>query len=72
MAANSFFVQWYQLLNSLFEEAKKQGKLRKNADCKALSHLIMSTVEGAILICKASKDSPTLRKTLETLKSVLF
>jgi hypothetical protein len=28
-------------------------------------------LEGAILICKASKDSPALLKTVETLKCVI-
>ena len=31
----------------------------------------MSTLETAILICKASKDSTALLKTVETLKSVI-
>jgi hypothetical protein len=59
------------LLVRLFNEAKDMGKLGQSADCEALSRLIMSTVEGAILICKASKDQESLTKTIDTLKSVI-
>ena len=47
------------------------GRLRKATDCDGFSCLIMSTLEGAILICKASKGSTALLKTVETLKSVI-
>ena len=45
--------------------------LKKDTDCDSLSRLVMSTLEGAILICKASRDAGSLRKTIETLKSVI-
>lgn|GEM_PF-1433014 len=70
-AAHRFFIEWNGLLKRLFEEAKKVGKLRPDVDCEAVSRLIMSTVEGAILICKASKDQESLTKTIDTLKSVI-
>jgi len=59
------------LLVRLFEEAKRLGKLRAEVDPDALSKLVMSTVEGAILICKASKDRASLKTTTETLKWVI-
>ena len=71
MAANRFFIQWHELLVRFFEEAKKQGELRQDTDSDALGRLVMSTVEGAILICKASKDPDGLRKTIGTLKSMI-
>lgn len=70
-AINRFFVEWHALLSSLLGEAKEVGELRKETDCDALSRLIMSAMEGAILICKVSKDPASLSKTVETLKSVI-
>lgn len=58
-------------MRGLFDEAKGMGILKKEADCHALSRLVMSSVEGAILISKASKDGESLRGTVETLKSVI-
>jgi len=70
-AINRFFIEWHVLLSSLLGEAKQMGELRKETDCDALSRLIMSTVEGAILICKVSKDPASLLKTAGTLKSII-
>ena len=70
-AAHRFFIEWHRLLRDYFEEGKKLGKLRKDADCEALSYLVMSTIEGVILIGKASKDSGFVLKTAKTLKAVL-
>lgn len=70
-AVNRFFVQWHAMLCNLFEEAKALGGLKRDTDHNALSRLIMSALEGAILICKASKDPASLSKTAETLKSVI-
>ena len=70
-AINRFFIEWHALMSSLLGEAKEIGELRKETDCDALSRLIISAIEGAILICKVSKDSGSLLKTVETLKSVI-
>ncbi len=58
-------------MRALFDEAKTMGKLKEEADSASLSRLVMSSVEGAILICKASKDAESMRETVETLKSVI-
>ncbi|RPJ11258.1 MAG: hypothetical protein EHM36_01790 [Deltaproteobacteria bacterium] len=70
-AVNRFFIEWHTLLCGLLDQARELGRLRQTTDSDALSRLIMSTLEGAILICKASKDSTALLKTVETLKSVI-
>lgn len=70
-AINQFFIEWHALLSSLLTEARVVGGLRKETDCNALSRLIMSAMEGAILICKVSKDPASFLKTVETLKSVV-
>lgn len=45
--------------------------LRADTDCDVLGRLVMSTAEGAILICKASKDKEALLETIQALKSVI-
>jgi hypothetical protein len=70
-AINRFFIEWHALLSSLLAKAREAGELRKQTDCDALSRLIMSTMEGAILICKVSKDSASFLNTVETLKCVI-
>ena len=70
-AINRFFIEWHALLSSLLGEAKGVGGLRKETDWDALSRLIISAMEGAILICKVSKDPVSLLKTVETLKCVI-
>jgi len=70
-AVNRFFIEWHALLSRLLGEAKEAGELGKETDCDALSRLIISAIEGGILICKVSKDSASLLKTVETLKSVI-
>ena len=59
------------MLLDLFADAKKSGILKEDADEEALSRLVMSCVEGAILISKASKDTESLVKTVDALKSVI-
>jgi hypothetical protein len=70
-AINRFFIEWHALLSSLLAEAREAGELRKQTDCDALSRLIMSAIDGAILICKVSKDPTSFLRTVEVLKSVI-
>ena len=60
------------MLLSLLEQAKEQQSLKTDTDCEALTHLIMSTIEGAILICKASGDLQAFEKTTDTLMAVVY
>jgi len=70
-AADRFFSAWHQWLVALLEEAKADGTLKPDTDCLNLGRLIMSTMEGAILIAKASKDKHALAETVQALKSVI-
>jgi hypothetical protein len=47
------------------------GKLKPDADSDALSRLVMSSIEGALMLCKASKDTESFRQTAEALKSMI-
>lgn len=70
-AANTFFITWNKILLQLFEEAKERGQLKEDPDYDGLSSLIMSAIEGCILISKASKDKEPILKTVKSLKSII-
>ena len=70
-AAGRFFREWIDLLQQLFEEAKAQGILETGTDARALSHLIVSSVEGAIILYKASHNPDAYTSIGEALKSVI-
>jgi hypothetical protein len=69
--ASKFFSLWGDMLAGLFEQARSQGRLKQDVDSVALAHLVMSTIEGALLICKASKDTASFKQSLEALKRLL-
>ncbi|MBI5249266.1 MAG: hypothetical protein HY912_07210, partial [Desulfomonile tiedjei] len=52
-SASRFFDLWGELLTKHFDEAKRVGKLGPDADSEGLSRLVMSCIEGALLLCKA-------------------
>jgi hypothetical protein len=69
--AYRFFDLWGELLYNHFNQAKAMGKLKPDADSDALSRLVMSSIEGALMLCKASKDTDSFRQTAEALKSMI-
>ncbi|MDY6881861.1 MAG: TetR family transcriptional regulator C-terminal domain-containing protein [Desulfatiglans sp.] len=71
LAAHNFFVTWQKVLLGLFQEATERGQLKKDTDYDGLSALIMSGIEGGILISKASKDKEAILKTIGALKAVI-
>ena len=58
-------------LVELFDEAIRADKSALSIDSDALSRLVISSIEGALLLCKASKDPDALRKTGNALKAVV-
>ena len=70
-AANRFFVHWGDMLKDLIEEAKELGKLPPDTDGDALSHLVMSSIEGALVLFKASQDPESFNRLGRGLKSVI-
>lgn len=66
-----FFAEWRDLMTSLFEQARSGGWLRGDADSESLSLLMISVIEGALLMCKASGDVESFKKTANSLKQTL-
>lgn len=70
-ASDRFFRAWVEMVRDLLDEAKSVGKLKEETDSDALGQLVISAIEGAILMHKASKDPETFQKTDRALKQVL-
>lgn len=69
-SANRFFDLWADMLRDLYDRAKREGKLANSLDSDSLSRVVISSVEGALLMCKASKDLESFKKTGEALKRI--
>lgn len=59
------------MLESLIGQAKEAGQLDAETDGDALALLIMSVIEGSLLICKAGKDTDQFQKTAGILKTII-
>lgn len=62
---------WRELIQDLLEQARQAGRLRPETGCAALAGLMVSALEGALLICKAAKDGTQLRETADTLLALV-
>lgn len=71
-AANRFFSAWHDLLVEVLQEAKSLGKLRAETDTESLSHLIISSIEGSLVLYKASRDPEAFVKIGAALKASIF
>jgi hypothetical protein len=69
-AANRFFDLWAAMLRALYDRAKLEGKLDESVDSESMSRVVISSLEGALLMCKASKDLDSFKKTAEALKRI--
>ncbi len=58
------------MLRALYDQAKLAGKLNDSVDSDSMSRVVISSLEGALLMCKASKDLNSFKKTAEALKRV--
>ncbi|MFC1836482.1 TetR family transcriptional regulator C-terminal domain-containing protein [Thermodesulfobacteriota bacterium] len=70
-STNHFFDMWRALLVDLIEEAKSSNRIDREVESDPMSFLIISSIEGALILHKASHDGAVLRKTGRALKSVL-
>jgi len=64
-------MRWKELLLSLIGQAKDKGLIRAETDDDALALLIMSVIEGSLLICKAGKDTDQFQQTAVILKTII-
>ena len=70
-AASKFFITWEEMIAGLLEQARRQGSLKPSADIQSLARLVISAMEGALLIAKAGKDPSHLEQTVDALLDLL-
>jgi hypothetical protein len=58
------------MLRALYDQAKIAGEFDENVDSDSMSRVVISSLEGALLMCKASKDLDSFKKTAEALKRI--
>ncbi|MCB2187176.1 MAG: hypothetical protein KQJ78_12205 [Deltaproteobacteria bacterium] len=61
-----FFARWRELITGLLREAQDQGRLPLRADPAALAGLLVSSLEGGIMMAKAAGDGNVLREIAAT------
>lgn len=65
------FEEWRRRLREVLERAVRAGEVRMGIDPEAMGRHIVATVEGAIMLARASKDPADLKKCLATLSELL-
>ncbi len=67
----SVFDQWKSKLKKTIKEAQKAGQVRKDLPAENLSNLIISTIEGGIMLSRLTKKEAPLKDCLDSLRKLL-
>jgi hypothetical protein len=59
------------LIISLLTQARDDGRFDRKVDLDAFAHLIMSIIEGAILICRAGGEIKAFTQTGDTIRNMI-
>jgi TetR/AcrR family transcriptional repressor of nem operon len=62
---------WLAQLQSIVEQAAERGEIRAGVDSKAVATLIVSTLEGALMISRLERSDGALRHAQEHLNQYL-
>ena len=62
---------WMERLQSFVEQAKKEGHARKSIDAKTVAMVIISSLEGALMISRLQGDRDALHRVRQHLHSYL-
>lgn len=61
------FESWRLAVERTLTVARRRGEIRPDADVKRLSFLVLSTVEGAILLAKVQRDPRVMERCFQGL-----
>lgn len=62
------FDRWISMLSSIINDAQKTGEIRSDLNSKILAGLIVSSVEGGIMLSRLEKKGEPLSQTISALK----
>lgn len=65
------FNQYLENFKTLLEQAREKGEISENIDPDSASNIILSQLEGAILLNKAKQDSTILDNSIQFIRSYL-
>lgn len=65
------FDEWRRKIREVLQEAVDSGEVRAGLDPEAMARHIVATVEGAIMLARASKDPQDLKESMATLSGLL-
>jgi TetR/AcrR family transcriptional repressor of nem operon len=65
------FEEWRRRIREVLESAVRSGEVRKDLDPEAMARHIVATVEGGIMVARASRDPADLKACLAVLAGLL-
>lgn len=65
------FEEWQRRIRDVLESAVRSGEARKDLDPEAMARHVVATVEGGILIARASRNPADLKECLAVLAGLL-
>lgn len=68
---NAGIQSWFKVLVHLIDEGKKKGEFKKNVDAARKARLIITSIEGGLLICKTTSDQDYLNTALDQVVRII-
>jgi len=68
---HSVFEEWRRRIRDVLESAVRSGEVRKDLDPDAMARHIVATVEGGIMVARASRNPADLKACLAVLAGLL-
>jgi len=68
---HSVFEEWRRRIREVLESAVRSGEMRKDLDPDAMARHIVATVEGGIMVARASRNPADLKACLVVLAGLL-
>jgi len=65
------FESWRVVVEQTLQQAQARGQIRPDVEVGALSFLVLSTIEGGILLAKVGHDVRVMERSFEGLKGCL-
>ena len=65
------FEEWWRRIREVLERAFQSGEARKDLDPEAMARHVVATVEGGIMVARASRNSSDLKECLAVLAELL-
>jgi TetR/AcrR family transcriptional repressor of nem operon len=65
------FEEWRRRIREVLESAVRSGEVRKDLDPESMAHHIVATVEGGIMVARASRNPADLKACLAVLAVLL-